>query len=315
MKFGQVANPDAVDFTIPPDDKATKRILATERAKEMEVWVGCAKWNSKDLKGFYPKEVKAKDELHYYSTQFNCIEFNATFYKRYWENNYTAWREGTADGFKFFPKFNQGVTHYARLKDVDERAEQFAENIVFLKEKLGMPFLQMHDNFGAKEFEKVEYFVRNVWKYPIPIAMEFRKSEWHTDPSISAQLYDLLESHGITNVLVDTAGRRDLMHMRMTTATPFIRWVGANHESDFARLDEWIERIAKWKKLGMRRLYFFVHQNVEERSPLLSAYFIERLNKKIGTKLHIPRTVDERREPVSRKAAKAAEKVSRTSSV
>jgi uncharacterized protein YecE (DUF72 family) len=195
------------------------------------------------------------------------------------------------ENFKFFPKFNQGVTHYARLKDVEERCEQFAENIVFLKEKLGMPFLQMHDNFGAKEFEKVENFVRNVWTYDIPIAMEFRKSEWHTDPNVSGQLYDLLESHGITNVLVDTAGRRDLMHMRMTTPTPFIRWVGANHESDFSRLDEWVDRLDEWKKQGMRRLYFFVHQNVEERSPLLSAYFIERLNKKLGTELHIPKTL------------------------
>lgn len=291
MKFGQVADPQEVDFTIPPDHPATKAHFANETANEMDVWVGCAKWNSKDLKGFYPKEVKAKDELHYYSTQFNCIEFNATFYKRYWENNYTAWREGVTDGFKFFPKFNQGITHYARLKDVDERAEQFAENIVFLKHKLGMPFLQMHDNFGAKEFEKVENFVRNVWKYDIPIAMEFRKSEWHTDPNVSGQLYDLLESYGISNVLVDTAGRRDLMHMRMTTPTPFIRWVGANDESDFTRLDEWVERLAGWKKQGMRRLYFFVHQNVEERSPLLSAYFIERLNKKLGTALNIPKTV------------------------
>jgi uncharacterized protein YecE (DUF72 family) len=291
MKFGKVDDPDEVDFTIPPDHKATKPIFAKETAKEMEVWVGCAKWNSKDLKGFYPKGVKAKDELRYYSTQFNCIELNATFYKRYWENNYTSWREGVEDNFKFFPKFNQGVTHYSRLKEVDEKCEQFHENVAFLKEKLGMPFLQMHDNFGPKEFEKVENFVNNVWTYTdMPIAMEFRKSEWHNDPEISSQLYNLLESNGITNILVDTAGRRDLMHMRMTTPTPFIRWVGANHETDRKRLDEWVERLAKWKKQGMRKLYFFVHQNVEEESPRLAAHFIEKLNKKLGTKLTIPQT-------------------------
>ena len=298
MKFGQVPNPEEIDFTIPPDDPATKRMFAGETAKEMEVWVGCAKWNSKDLKGFYPKGVKAKDELNYYSTQFNSIELNATFYKRYWENNYTAWREGVAENFKFFPKFNQGVTHYSRLKDVDERCEQFAENVAFLKEKLGVPFLQMHDNFGPKEFAKVENFATNIWTYDIPIAMEFRKTEWHTDADTSARLYDLLESRGITNILVDTAGRRDLMHMRMTTPTPFIRWVGANHESDTPRLDEWIERLGKWKKQGMRRLYFFIHQNVEQESPLLAAHFVERLNKKLGTNLHIPQTAQAVDEPV-----------------
>ncbi len=290
MKFGKVDNPDEVDFTIPADPPATKGVFALEKAKEMEVWVGCAKWNSKDLKGFYPKGVKSKNELRYYSTQFNCIELNATFYKRYWENTYTGWHDGVEENFKFFPKFNQGVTHYSRLKDVEQRCEEFAENIVFLKGKLGVPLLQMHDNFGAKDYERVENFAENVWTCGIPIAMEFRRSEWHTDPDISERLYALMEKHAITNVLVDTAGRRDLMHMRLTTPTPFIRWVGANHASDFTRLDAWIERLVKWKKQGMRKLYFFIHQNVEQESPLLAQYFVEKLNKKIGTDLHIPLT-------------------------
>lgn len=290
MKFGQLANPEEVDFSLPPDHPDTKRVLVKSKANELKIYVGCAKWNSKDLKGFYPKDVKAKDELHYYSTQFNCIELNATFYKRYWENNYTAWREGTADGFRFFPKFNQGVTHYARLKGTEERVEQFVENVTFLKEKLGMVFLQMHDNFGPKDFDRVEEFV-DKWTYDVPLAMEFRQTGWHTDPDVSARLYNVLESSGITNILVDTAGRRDLMHMRLTTPSAFVRWVGANHESDRTRLDEWVERIAAWKRQGLRELNFFVHQNIEKESPLLSAYFIERLNKKIGSDIPIPKTL------------------------
>ena len=288
MKFGKVDNPDEVDFAIPPDHSDTKKVLAKSKAKDMAVYVGCAKWNSKDLKGFYPKGTK--DELAYYASQFNCVELNATFYKRYWEKQYTAWREGVPENFRYFPKFNQSITHFSRLKDVDEKVEQFMENVTFLKEKLGMLFLQMHNNFGAKDFDRVQDFV-GKWTYKTPLAMEFRKEEWFADPNISAQLYDLLEKNKITNVLVDTAGRRDLMHMRLTTPTAFVRWVGANHESDRARLDEWIERIAKWKKAGLKNLYFFVHQNVEKESPLLSAYFIEKLNKKIGTKLHIPQTL------------------------
>jgi uncharacterized protein YecE (DUF72 family) len=102
----------------------------------------------------------------------------------------------------------------------------------------------------------------------------------------------LLETHGITNVLVDTAGRRDLMHMRLTTPTAFIRWVGANDpKSDRARLDDWIERIAKWKRAGLQKLFFFVHHNYEVESPALAAHFIKRLNKKIGASLPVPKTL------------------------
>ncbi|MGE3467807.1 MAG: DUF72 domain-containing protein [Pyrinomonadaceae bacterium] len=290
MKFGQVENPDEVDFTIPPDHPDTARVLTGAKAGDLSVYVGCAKWNSKDLKGFYPKGTK--DELAYYSSQFNCVELNATFYKRYWEKQYTAWRDGVPADFKYFPKFTQSITHFSRLKDVEDKVAEFMENVVFLREKLGMLFLQMHNNFGAKDFDRVEAFVENWKQYDTPLAMEFRKEEWYSDPNISAQLYQLLESNGITNVLVDTAGRRDLMHMRLTTPTAFVRWVGANVPgSDRSRLDEWVDRIADWKKQGLANLYFFVHQNVEKESPLLSAYFIERLNKTMGTKLHIPKTL------------------------
>lgn len=287
MKFGQVETPEDIDFTIPADHADTRRMLEKSKAKGLKVYVGCAKWNKADLKGFYPKGTK--DELGYYSTQFNCIELNATFYRRYSAAQYEEWKNAVPSGFKFFPKFNQSISHFSRLKEVEGAVDEFVTNASHLQEKLGMPFLQMHNNFGPKDFDRVKAFVDN-WKYDIPLAMEFRKTDWYNDPEVSPELYGLLEKNKIHNVLVDTAGRRDLMHMRLTTPTAFVRWVGANHESDRPRLDEWVTRIASWKKQGLKELCFFVHQNVEKESPLLSAYFIERLNKKIGTDLIVPKT-------------------------
>lgn len=288
MKFGQVENPEDVDFTIPPDHKDTKASLAKSKAKDLKVYVGCAKWNKTDLKNFYPKGTN--DELGYYSTQFNCIELNATFYRMFPASQFEKWRENTPEDFKFFPKLVQDISHFRRLKETEELVDTFITNASNLKEKLGVPFLQLHNNFGPKDMHRVRAFAEN-WKYDVPLAMEFRKTDWYNDPDISSELYRMLEANGITNVLVDTAGRRDLMHMRLTTPTAFIRWVGANHhESDRARLDEWVKRIADWKKQGLKELYFFVHQNIEKESPLLSAHFIERLNKKIGTDLIIPKT-------------------------
>ena len=291
MKFGQVPKPEDVDFTIPADHKDTKGVLAKSKAKEMSIHIGCAKWNKTDLKGFYPKGVK--DELAYYSTQFNCIELNATFYRLFPPSTFEKWRTTAPEGFKFFPKFEQTISHFRRLNDVEAVVENNVTNMSHLQEKLGMPFLQMHNNFGPKNFDRVKTFVAN-WQYDIPLAVEFRHTDWYNDPAVSSEMYDLLETSGITNVLVDTAGRRDLMHMRLTTPTAFVRWVGANHEtSDRERLDQWAERIASWKDQGLTELNFFVHQNLEKESPLLSAYFIEKLNKKLGTDLQIPKTLDQ----------------------
>ncbi|MDP1796226.1 MAG: DUF72 domain-containing protein [Planctomycetaceae bacterium] len=293
MKFGQVNDPAKIDFTIPPDHPDTPKVLKqASKQDDFEVYVGCAKWNKKDLKNFFPKGVK--DELAYYSSQFNCIELNATFYRLFPPETFDKWYTTVPENFRFFPKLEQTISHYKRLKDVQETVEQNVANMLHLREKLGTPFLQMHDNFAPKDFDRVVTFVEN-WTYDVPLAIEFRHTGWYNDAAVSSQLYALLEKHGITNVLVDTAGRRDLMHMRLTTTAAFIRWVGANEpQSDRLRLDEWIGRIAKWKKAGLQKLFFFVHQNDEQESPALAAHFIERLNKKIGTALTITKTLEDK---------------------
>src|SRR3546814_16148046 len=87
-----------------------------------------------------------------------------------------------------------------------------------------MSFLQMHDNFKPKDFDRVESFV-NQYPQAIPLAVEMRNTEWFTDKTAAENFYHLLESKGRTNIIVDTAGRRDMLHMRLTTPVAFIRYV------------------------------------------------------------------------------------------
>lgn len=291
MKFGQVENSEAIDFTLPVDHPGTKEILKNAPDKQLEVYVGCAKWNKTDLKNFYPRGTK--DELAYYGTQFNSIELNATFYNMYDAGQIAAWKEKTPDHFKFFPKVNQMISHMKRLNNTDQLVQEYCDIISNFEEKLGMVFLQLHNNFGYKNFEKLAHFIK-IFPMAIPLAVEMRHTEWFTDERISNELFTFFEKHSTTNVIVDTAGRRDMLHMRLTTPVAFIRYVGSNvPQSDRERLNDWIERLKEWVDLGLRDIYFFVHQNIEKESPLLSAYFIERLNKTFNLNLQIPATLDQ----------------------
>lgn len=292
MKFGQVDNPGEIDFSLPADHPDTARVLNAQKNKlPFNVYVGCAKWNRQDLKGFYPRGTK--DELSYYASQFNSIELNATFYNSPDRGQVETWKEKTPDDFRFFPKIPNTISHFKRLINVQEPVKAFCDAISNFEEKLGMSFLQMHDNFKPKDFDRVETFVKN---YPssIPLALEMRNTEWFTDKNAAEQFYKLLESQGKTNIIVDTAGRRDMLHMRLTSPVAFIRYVGANHSSDYSRLDTWLDRIHQWRESGLQTLYFFVHQNIEKESPLLSAYFIEKLNKTFNTDLKIPDSPDKK---------------------
>lgn len=286
MKFGSVDNPEAVDFTLPPTHPDTFALLGKEKTDaELTVYVGCAKWNRQDLKGFYPRGTK--DELVYYATQFNSIELNGTFYNSPDKQQVETWKAKTPADFKFFPKVPQSISHYGRLLNVDDKMTAFCDAIALFEEQLGVSFLQLHDNFKPKDFQRLEQFIRK-FANAVPLAVEVRNAEWFADADVSQRLYRLLEETGVANVIVDTAGRRDMLHMRLTTPTAFVRYVGANHPTDKRRLDDWVARIREWRDAGLRSLYFFVHQNVELESPLLSTYFIGQLNKALGLNVRGP---------------------------
>ncbi len=287
MIFGQVDNPELVDFSLPHDHPNTNRVLKSSINKtNLNVYVGCAKWNRTDLKGFYPRGTK--DELAYYSTQFNSIELNATFYNIPSINQVETWRDKTPEDFKFFPKITNSISHFKRLKDVDLLVDEYCSNISNFSNKLGMVFLQLHNNFSFKDFDRLKNFIE---QFPrgIPLALELRNNAWFNDFEISDQiLYPFLEENNVTNIIVDTAGRRDLLHMHLTTPTAFVRYVGANHPSDYTRLDDWVERINIWMDNGLENLYFFIHQNIEKESPLLATHFIKQLNEECGLNVRGP---------------------------
>ena len=280
MKFGRVDSVEGIDLSIPKDhpksifDPASKGVLPP-------IYVGCAKWNRQDIKGFYPRGTK--DELTYYSTQFNSIELNAVFYN-YSKEQITTWRDKTPDGFKFFPKVSQRITHWGRLKDVEAEVENYVDAIAAFDSKLGMSFAQLNANFdAARNLDRLIDFA-DKWPKGVELAMEVRNPDWYEQSSF----FKSLERNDLTHVITDTAGRRDLMHMRLTNPKAFVRFVGANHLSDYRRLNEWVDRIEQWVLKGVEEINFFIHQHMEVESPLLAAHFINQLNERLGYELTVP---------------------------
>lgn len=289
MKFGKVDNPGLIDFTIPEDHPNTTLVLEkTKTTQPLSIYVGCANWNRQALKNFYPRGTK--DELSYYASQFNCIELNATFYRIFSDEQFVKWKERTPQNFRFFPKLPRDISHDLMLSHTCYPIiNKYLNAALHLDNRLGTFFLQMHNDFDPKNWERVVSFIE-YWPKHIPLAIEFRHTEWFNNKTVATKLYALLEKNNIANILVDTAGRRDLMHMSLTKNEAFIRYVGANHPSDYHRLDDWVNRIESWVDKGLKNIHFFIHQNLEIETTLLSAYFIEKLNKRLHTNLTIPQS-------------------------
>lgn len=290
MKFGKVEDPSIVDFTLPEDDPKNASVLKIDPYQELPtVRIGCASWNRQSLKNFYPRGTK--NDLGYYSSQFNSIEFNASFYRIFPEEQIKKWRDQASDDFKFFPKVPQIISQFKRLTNVQNDLERFIHSIETFEDKLGTVFLQMHPNFTIKNNSQLEDFIRK-WPNHIPLAIELRDPEWYYKAHIAPSLFTLYERQKITHIITDTAGHRELIQMRLTTPKVFVRFIGTNHPVDFARLDQWFERLKNWIDQGIHEIDFFIHQNHEARYPLLAEYFTKKLNTELGFNLTIPKTLE-----------------------
>jgi uncharacterized protein YecE (DUF72 family) len=290
MKFGKVAieELDDLDLNLPEDHPDTRLLLGKQRKSIPRVYAGCAKWGRKEWVGnLYPEGTKDKEFLDHYVQHFNAIELNSTFYgtKKVVAE---AWAKKAIEGFKFCPKFFRTISHYKRLKGAEEVTEAFLYIMNSFGENLGPSFLQLPDNFTPSKFVDLENFIKWL-PDDIPVAVELRHPGWFTDVTVVGELFDLMQGHKKSLVITDTAGRRDCLHQRLTTNLVFIRFNGYGlHQTDYTRMDQWVERVASWVNSGLEEIYFFAHQENEALTPVTCNYFIQGINRRLGLKVKSP---------------------------
>ena len=290
MDFGKLTDAElnSVDFTLPPDHPATKKILAASPSTS-NVFIGCAKWGRKDWIGkVYPPGTKESDFLERYAQYFNAIELNASFYRTPSFKQTSGWSKKVGKNFRFCPKVTGEISHMKRLKDVEQQTQRFLEGISGFGENLGPVFLMPHPSMGPKSLPVIEAFLNTLPK-DIKLFVELRHEQWFEDSDAFEKAFTLFASNGVGCVITDVSGRRDCLHMRLTTPEAFIRFNGNGlHPTDYTRIDEWVTRLNNWMQQGIHAIYFFMHQHEEIHSPELCKYVIEKTNEVCGTNLKVP---------------------------
>lgn len=291
MEFGRVQAHELpeVNFTLPPDSLLTINTLKESNRKEpLQVHVGCAKWGRKEwVDKIYPPKTKEANFLDEYVKHFDCIELNATFYQVYGPETIAKWAE-KADvnpNFKFCPKFSQSISHIRRLKNAEEMTTAFYNGIMAFGKHLGPVFLQLSDNYTPKSYPELKAYLEHLPK-DVPVFVEVRHKEWFSSIGTDHDVFKLLSDLNIGSVITDASGRRDCVHMHLSTPHAFIRFVGNSLDrTDYARVDEWVERIKQWNEAGLQSVWFFMHQHDERFSPELCDYVIEKMNEALNVQL------------------------------
>lgn len=166
--------------------------IATNR-----VFVGTSGFAYKEWKGsFYPDDLPAKKYLSYYAEHFRTTEINNTFYRMPTAKLCEGWYAEVPDEFSFTLKVSQRITHFKRLKNVDDEMNFFLDSAAGLKEKLGPILVQLPPNF-KKDTEVLDAFL-TTFASKGKLAFEFRHESWFED-----DVYDLLRKHKTTLGVVE----------------------------------------------------------------------------------------------------------------
>ena len=218
------------------------------------VRVGCSGWNYRHWREVvYPKGLPASRWLEHYSTMFDTVEVNNTFYRLPNRSAVAGWVEQTPRDFVFAVKASRYLTHVKRLTDLGPGVERFYERIEPLIEanKLGPLLWQLPPTFRRDD----ERLASALAQLPAGRhCFEFRHESWFVP-----EVYELLRNRNGALVIGDNPGRR-FQTYELTADWTFVRFHygsrGRNGNYSDRELREWADRIRDWRKKADVYAYF-----------------------------------------------------------
>jgi uncharacterized protein YecE (DUF72 family) len=297
MDFGRTtALPSVNDLPSHPElDPRTVELLSRRpRTTEPKLQIGSPVWGVKGWVGsVYPPATPQKDFLKAYSAQFSTVELNSSFYSIPEEKTMQGWAEQTPEGFTFCPKIFQGITHRHRLRAPGPLWDGMVSSLEALGTRLGTSIVQTSPGFEKRFFSSLEWTLDLV-QGRVPLSFELRNTEWFENQKLDPRSFETLAAAGCDTVITDTLGEREVVHSSLTSPRVVIRFQGNGlHESDYGRIDAWVDRLGSWFEAGVAEVYFFIHQIEEEKAAPLISHMIIRANEKLGLSLEAPKSYED----------------------
>jgi uncharacterized protein YecE (DUF72 family) len=235
------------------------------------VRIGCSGWNYKSWRGpVYPATLPARSWLPHYTSLFDTVEVNNTFYRLPEDSTFAAWRASTPRGFLMAVKASRYLTHLKRLRDPDEPIARLFERAASLGNRLGPVLYQLPAAF-RRDLDRLEAFLRALpprWPVAGPggvvmrrltHVLEFRDPSWYV-----TETFDLLARAGAALCFHDKHGSP--ISAPAIGRVVYVRFHGPSghyHGSyDDATLRRWAGQLRDYREEG-RRVYAYFNNDPE----------------------------------------------------
>jgi uncharacterized protein YecE (DUF72 family) len=149
----------------------------------VKFYIGTSGWSYKHWKGtFFPESIQPEEWLHYYSSSFNTVEVNTTFYRAPVKSVVKSWFKKTPEDFTFTLKAPQNITHSKKLSGIERSLSDFYRLMKPLEHKAKCVLFQLPPTFqyteeNSKKIENLLGLLNSKYDH----VMEFRHNSWWRD--------------------------------------------------------------------------------------------------------------------------------------
>ena len=200
----------------------------------MNLFVGTSGYSYKEWKGkFYPKDLPARQMLHFYGECFRTVEINSTFNGTPKASVVESWAKAVRGDFQFALKAPKEITHLKRLKDADDLVSHLLTAAGALSEHQGPVLFQLPPT-STKDMPRLHAFLA-LLPWQRRVAFEFRHPSWFDD-----EVLGLLRDHRAALCVADAEG--DLKVPFAATADWGYLRLRRPDYSD-AELKTWVKRV------------------------------------------------------------------------
>lgn len=161
----------------------------------------------------FPEAFQSLSRLAYYSTVFNSVELNCTFYKMPMPKTFARWSSETRPEFRFTAKLSREVTHQKPLRYDAASIDRFFTVSKGLADKKGCLLVQFPASITEEYYEPVEAILKRIRRINVPpkwlVFTEFRHDSWYAEHvyTMLSKLYASVVIHdkrGSKTPLIDT---------------------------------------------------------------------------------------------------------------
>lgn len=240
--------------------------------------IGTSGWSYAGWKGdFYPAELPLRKHLEFYTSKFDTVELNASFYHLPRETTAINWNNNTPGNFKFCPKLSRYLTHIKRLKEFEEPLQRFFTVFDHLHNKLGPVLIQLPPSLKfEKEF--IEPFFKHLSdKYRnYRFALEVRHTTWLDENALN-----LMRKHNLAFVISQSGGFFPYAE-HITSDAIYVRFhgPGALYSSNYSPqyLSAFARKIRSWMD-DNHEVWCFFNNDVNVYAPKNALSLIKYVNK------------------------------------